>query len=59
MDLPRRKPHRSPLNRFYFALPLPTGRQSDQFFYFTGLVRQGGGRGQEWDAQVKGGGGCG
>ncbi|GAX75055.1 hypothetical protein CEUSTIGMA_g2499.t1 [Chlamydomonas eustigma] len=34
----RKKPYRKPLSRLYFALPLPSGSQSEQFFYFTGLA---------------------
>lgn len=33
----RKKPFRKPLNRFYFALPLSSGNQGEQFFYFTSL----------------------
>ncbi len=34
----RKKPFRKPLSRLYFALPLPSGSQSEQFSYFTGLT---------------------
>ena len=36
---PFRKPYRAPLNKLYFAFPMSMGRQAEQFFYFTGLVR--------------------
>eukprot|EP00955_Chlamydomonas_euryale_P108464 365852-Chlamydomonas_euryale.AAC.2 len=35
----RRKPHKKPLTRQYFAVPLPSGNQAEQFFHFTSLVR--------------------
>lgn len=37
---PRRKPYRKPLSRLYFAVPL--ANSSEQFFYFTSLVRSAG-----------------
>mmetsp|Transcript_14908 Transcript_14908/g.32320 ORF Transcript_14908/g.32320 Transcript_14908/m.32320 type:complete len:480 (-) Transcript_14908:727-2166(-) len=34
----KKKPYRKPMSRLYFAATLPSGNQSEQFFYFTGLT---------------------
>uniref|UniRef100_A0A7R9VJ89 Intraflagellar transport protein 57 homolog n=1 Tax=Chlamydomonas euryale TaxID=1486919 RepID=A0A7R9VJ89_9CHLO len=34
----RKKPHKKPLTRQYFAVPLPSGNQAEQFFHFTSLA---------------------
>ncbi|KAG1670197.1 hypothetical protein FOA52_014973 [Chlamydomonas sp. UWO 241] len=33
----KKKPFKKPLTRQYFAVPLPTGNQAEQFFHFTSL----------------------
>lgn len=34
----KKKPHRKPLTRAYFAVPPPSNNQSEQFYYFSSLA---------------------